>query len=188
MDASAIRAIHRYGAVCSVVAIALAVVAFAVRGPDSFLGLIFGFAGPLCGFYFVGAVLQGTTEYSDLGEELMRGVVWYGASLFGWSFIVTSSDALSATPFTAVGLPALTALGLTLATVAVRRVTGLDLTVQTEGGQLLVAITGTVVGGFVVLYLVLVNGESLLLVPAYALATAVGLLDSRRHWGRERPA
>lgn len=188
MNADTIRRVHRYGAVLSVVAIAVAVAGFALQGPDSFVGLLFGFLGPLCGFYFVGSVLQETVTTYDIGAEFLRGVVWYGASVFGWSLLITSSDVLSATPFTAVGLPALTALALTLAMVGVRRATGLDLTVQSEGGQLLVAITGAVVGGFVVLYLVLVVGESPLLVPVYVLATAVGVLFWRRHWREQGPA
>lgn len=118
MDVETVRRIHRYGVVASFVAIAVAVVGFALRGEDSFVGLLFGFLGPLCGFYFVGAVLQDTSEYRLVGDELLRGVVWYGASVFGWSLVITSADLFPATPFTAVGLPALTALGLSLATVA----------------------------------------------------------------------
>lgn len=187
MDVDTFRRIHRYGATLSVVAIAVAAVAFALRGEDSFVGTVFGLLGPLGAFYFVGAVLQDTSRYRVLGDELLRGVVWYGGSLFGWSLIVTSSDAVPATPVTAFGLPALTALGLSLAMVGLRRLTGLELTVQTEGGQLLVAITGAIVGGFVVGYLVLVEGRSPWLGPVYVLATVAGLALWRYHW-RDEPS
>lgn len=182
MDLETFRAIHRYGAMLSLVATAVAVAAFVLRGPDSFVGMFLGLLGPLCSFYFVGAVLQDSARYRVLGDELLRGVVWYGASLFGWSVVVTSSDGVPATPATAFGLPAITALAIALGMVGVRHLTGLELKVQTEGGQLLVAITGAIVGGFVVLYLVLVEGYAALLVPAYVLATVVGLLLWRRQW------
>lgn len=145
-----------------------------------------GFFGPLAGFYFIGGVLEESPKYHVLGEELMRGVVWYGGSLLGWAFILTESSMLPATPVTALGLPALTALGLSLGMVATRQLTGLDLKVQTEGGQLLVAITGAFVGGFVVLYVVLVENRSPLLAAVYLFATVGGFLTWRRHWRRER--
>lgn len=186
MDVDTFRAVHGYGAILSLVATAVAGLAYVVRGPDSFVGLLFGFLGPLAGFYFCGAVLQDASGYRVLGDELLRGVVWYGGSLFGWSIVVTSSNAVPATPFTTLGLPALTALGLTFAMVALRRVTGLDLKVQTAGGRLLVAVTGAIVGGFVVLYLVLVDGRSPWLGPVYVLATVAGLVLWRYHWRGQR--
>lgn len=184
MDAATFRAIHRYGAILSVLAILGAVVAIVIGEPLTPLIFPLGFFGPLCGFYFIGAVLEENPTYWILGEELMRGVVWYGGSLLGWSFILSSSTVLSSTPITVLGLPALTALGLSLAMVGIRRGTGLDLKIQTEGGQLLVAITGAIVGGFFVLYVVLVEGQSPLLVLVYVLATVSGLVIWRWHWRR----
>lgn len=184
MDAETFVAIHRYGAVLSVVAIGVAIVAIVVGGPLEPLIFPFGFFGPLCGFYFVGGVLEAYPRYHVLGEELMRGVVWYGGSLLGWALILTESTVLPATPVTALGLPAVTALGLSLVMVGLRRATGYDLKVQTEGGQLLVAFTGAIVGGFIVLYAILVEGQSPLLVVVYVLATAGGLVIWRWHWRR----
>lgn len=186
MDVETFRSIHRYGAALSVVAMVGAVFAIIVGGPLTPLIFPLGFFGPLAGFYFTGGVLEEFPRYRVLGEELMRGVVWYGGSLLGWAFIITESQILPATPTTAIGLPAFSALGLSLAMVGIRLATGLDLKVQTEGGQLLVAITGAIVGGFVVLYVVLVNGRSPLLVAAYLLATAGGLFIWRRHWREAR--
>lgn len=175
MDAQTIRAIHRYGAISSVAATlgaAFLIVVGWSAGPVLFF---LGFFGPLCGFYFVGGVLEEHPKYRVLGEELMRGVVWYGGSLFGWSFIISSSPILQASPATTLGLPAVTALLLSLGMVVTRRVTGLDLKVQSGGGQLLVIITGAIVGGFIILYSVLVGDRSALLALVYILATVTGL-------------
>jgi len=184
MDVDTFRAIHRYGAILSVVAIVGSAVAYVVGGPLDALLFPLGFFGPLGGFYFVGAVLEDhpNPTYRVLGAELMRGVVWYGGSIFGWSVVLSSSTVLSATPVTVLGLPAVTALCLVLSMVGVRRATGLDLTVQTEGGQLLVFVTGAIAGGFLVLYAVFVDGQSTVLVPAYLLALVVGILLWRRNW------
>lgn len=186
MDVETFRTIHRYGALLSVVAMVGAVPATVIGGPLTPLIFPLGFFGPLAGFYFIGGVLEDHPRYRVLGEELLRGVVWYAGSLIGWAFILTESSLLAATPVTALGLPALTALGLSLGMVATRQLTGLDLKVQSEGGQLLVAITGAIVGGFVVLYVVLVDGRSPLLAIVYLFATVGGFLIWRRHWHRER--
>lgn len=184
MDVQMFRALHRYGAILSIVAIIGAVFAYLIG--DILTPLVFplGFFGPLSGFYFIGAVLESDPKYHILGEELMRGVVWYGGSLLGWSFILTSSTVLPATPVTVLGLPAITALILTLLMTGIRTVSGLDLKVQSEGGQLLIAITGAIVGGFIVLYSILVEGWSPLLFLVYILATAGGLLAWRYLWRR----
>jgi len=84
VNADTIRRVHRYGAVLSVVAIAVAVAGFALQGPDSFVGLLFGFLGPLCGFYFVGSVLQETVTTYDIGAEFLRWV----APTFGFIGVV----------------------------------------------------------------------------------------------------
>lgn len=184
MNPQTFRAIHRYGAILSIAAIIGGIVAILVGGPLEPLVLPLGFFGPLCGFYFIGAVLQDDPTYRVMGEELMRGIVWYGGSLLGWAIILSSSSVLPTTPWTVLGLPAATALGLSLVMLGVRRATGLDLKVQSEGGQLLTAITGAIVGGFIVLYVVLVEEQSPLLVLVYVLATVSGLLIWRWHWRR----
>lgn len=86
------------------------------------------------------------------------------------------------TPFTVYGLPILTALAIVLTMVSIRRETGLGLKATTESSQLLVSILGTVVVGFLVLSLVLAGDHSPVLLPLYALVTAVGLLLQRRWW------
>lgn len=180
------RALHRYGTVLSLALAAVAAVAYALDGPAGVV-LFCGFAGSLGGFYFVGAVLEDSRRYRVVGEELLRGVAWYFASLIGWSVIVTSSG-LPATAVTVVALPALTALGLSLFMVALRRVTGLDPTVQTAGGQLLVTVGGGVAGGFVVLYLVLAGGRSPWLLVLYAVGSVIGLGVWRWQWDRRQAA
>lgn len=175
MDADTIRAVHRYGAVFSALLVGGGIAAFLLKGPDSNLGVLLGLFGPLFGFYFIGAELQYRQKDPVLGEELLRGVVWYFGSLLGWAYITTGSDAIPVTGVIGVGLPAVTAVAIVLGFVAVRRVTGLDLKVSTDSGQLLVSITGSLVGGFLVLYLVLVEQRSWLLVPVYVAATVVGM-------------
>ena len=185
MDVETFRAIHRYGAIISILAIAGAVMAALVGGPLTPLLFPLGFYGPLTGFYFFGGVLEDYPKYRVLGEELLRGVVWYGGSLLGWAFILSESTVLPSTPATVLGLPAVTALGLVFVMVGIRRMTGLDLKVQTEGGQLLIMVTGVFVGAFIVFYAVLVGGFSPLLLVVYALATLAGLLIWRLLWRHE---
>lgn len=175
MDYSTFRALHKYGAVLSVVGTAVAAIAYAINGADSVLGLFFGWAGPLGIFYFGGAYLSFTSSYRIVGEELMRGVAWYFVSLIAWSVIVTQTTALSASPVTVFGLPALTAFGITLVMSATRYVTGSELQVRTEAGQLLVLITGGVIFGFLALYLVLNDEAGWWLFGLSLLSIPVGL-------------
>ncbi|GAB3687374.1 hypothetical protein GCM10028857_20390 [Salinarchaeum chitinilyticum] len=175
MDSSTFEAIHRYGAALSVVASAVAVLAYALGGPDNVVGLFFGWAGPLGVFYFGGGYLTYSSSYLVVGEELLRGVAWYFGSLIAWSVIVTTTT-VSATAFTVFGLPALTALGLTLVMVAVRYETGSELKVETDGGQLLVAISGGIVFGFLALYLVLADQAGWWLFGAYLASIPAGIV------------
>ncbi len=175
MNVAQLRAIYKYGAILSVVGTAIASIAYAVGGPNSVIGLFFGWAGPLGIFYFGGAYLSNTSQYHIVGEELMRGIAWYFGSLFGWVFIVTQTSALSVTPFTVFGLPAPTALGITLVMVGTRHVTGRDLKVQTESGQLLQLITGAIAFGFLALYLVLAEEAGWWLFGMYLISIPVGL-------------
>ena len=180
MDVKQFRALHRYGAILSLLAIVGALLAYLIGGPLTPLLFPLGFFGPLASLYFVGGVLVDYPRYRILGEELMRGVVWYGGGLFGWSIIISESRVLQATPVTVLGLPAVTGFGIALLMVAIRLGTGLNLKVQSEGGQLLVLITGAIIGGFLVLYAVFVNGRSPILVVMYILATVGGLLIWRQ--------
>jgi hypothetical protein len=111
-----------------------------------------------------------------VGEELWRSVVWFALGLFGWSLIITSTDVLEASALTALGLPVLTAAVLGTVMVGLRLATGLELKADTEGSQLLWLVTGSALGGFLVLYDVLVNGRSSLLFVGYGLAVGVGVL------------
>lgn len=176
MDSSTFKVIHKHGAILSVVGIALAVLAYLVGGPIGTTALLFfGWAGPLGLFYFGGAHLYYTNSYNVLGEELMRGVAWYFVSLIAWSVITTQTTALSASALTVFGLPAVTALGITLVMVATRHVTGSDLKVQSEGGQLLVQILGGIILGFLALYLVLADQADWWLFGLYLLSVPVGI-------------
>jgi hypothetical protein len=51
MNSATFRAIHKYGAILSVVGSDIAVIAYLVSGPDSIIVRFVGWAGPLCGFY-----------------------------------------------------------------------------------------------------------------------------------------
>jgi len=179
MNSSTFAAIHKYGAVLSVVGIAIAVLAYVVGGPIGTTAfLFFGWAGPLGLFYFGGAYLVNTNPYAStyrtVGEELMRGVAWYFIALLAWSFIVTETTALSASPATVFALPAATALGISLVMVATRHVTGSELQVQSKGGQLLVMITGAIGFGFLTLYLVLADRAGWWLFGMYLVSLPVG--------------
>jgi uncharacterized membrane protein YfhO len=124
--------------------------------------------------HFIGGYLYYTSTYRVLGGEFMRGVAWYFGSLIAWSVIVTTS-ALSATPVTVFGLPAVTALGIALVMVGTRHVTDRDLKVQTEGGQLLVTITGAIAFGFLAQYLVLAEEAGWWLFGLYLVSIPVAL-------------
>jgi hypothetical protein len=109
-------------------------------------------------------------------EELWRSVVWLAIGLFGWSLILTSTDVLEASALTALGLPLLTAVVLATVMVGIRLATGLELKAKTEGSQLLWLIVGSVLGAFVVLYDVLVNGRDPLIFLGYAVAVGLGVV------------
>ncbi|MDT3437440.1 hypothetical protein [Haloarcula sp. 1CSR25-25] len=111
-----------------------------------------------------------------INEELWRSVVWLAIGLFGWSLILTSTDVLAASALTALGLPLLTAAVLAALMVGIRLATGLELKAKTEGSQLLWLIVGSVLGGFVVLYDVLVNGRDPPIILGYAVAVGLGVL------------
>jgi hypothetical protein len=57
---------------------------------------------------------------SVLREELWRGFSWFGLALFGWSMAITGTDRLPANAYTVLGLPLLTALGLSIVLALVR--------------------------------------------------------------------
>lgn len=109
-------------------------------------------------------------------EELWRSVVWFAIGLFGWSVIITSTEAIEASALTALGLPVLTAGILFGIVVGIRMLTGLELKAKTEGSQLLWLVTGSVVGGFLVLYDVLVDGADPVLFLGYGVAVVLGVV------------
>ena len=108
-------------------------------------------------------------------EELWRSAVWIAIGLFGWSMIIASSDLIQASALTALGLPVLTWAVLTAVMVGIRVTTGLELKAKTESSQLLWLITGSVLGGFFVLYDVLVNGRDPVIFLWFGGAVAVGV-------------
>ncbi|EMA48842.1 hypothetical protein [Halococcus salifodinae] len=183
MNSAKLQAISKYGAILSVVGTAIAISAFVVLGPNSlnsFIALILGFLAPLCGFFFIGMIFYDDPTYHVWGEEFMRGVAWHFGSLMGWALIITASNTLPATAFTVLGLPALTALGIVLVMVGIRQATGLDLKVQTESGQLLQLIMGTIAFGFLALYVVLTGIGGWWVFAAYLVSIPVGLAGRRR--------
>ncbi|WP_458189726.1 hypothetical protein [Haladaptatus sp. NG-WS-4] len=114
-----------------------------------------------------------TETQQVIHEELWRSVVWLAIGLFGWSLIITSTDVIEATALTALGLPLLTAGVLATLMVSIRLTTGLELKTQTEGSQRLWFTTGSVLGGFLVLYDVRVNGRDPLIIIGYSIAVVL---------------
>lgn len=108
-------------------------------------------------------------------EELWRSAVWIAIGLFGWSMIIASTDLIQASALTALGLPILTWAVLTAVMVGIRVTTGLELKAKTESSQLLWLITGSVLGGFFILYDVLVNGRDPVIFLWFGGAVAVGV-------------
>lgn len=154
MNSSTFKAVHKYGVILSIVCLAITIFAYVLGNPYRVTALlIFGWSVPLGLFYFGGAYLYNTSTYRILGEELLRGGAWYFLSLTAWSVINTLTTALSATAFAVFGLPALTALVITLVMIATRYATDRELKVQSEDGQLLVTILGGIAWGFLALYL-----------------------------------
>lgn len=109
-----------------------------------------------------------------INEELWRSVVWFGIGLFGWSLIITSTNRIEASALTVLGLPILTTAALALVMIGIRVSTGAELEATTEGSQLLWLIIGSAVGGFLVLYDVLVNGRNPAVLLGYVLAVVLG--------------
>lgn len=112
-----------------------------------------------------------------LREELWRSVAWAGLGLVGWAFIVTSTARLDATVWTVIGLPVLTWAALTVGMIGLRLVTGSALQVRTTEGLHIVLLEGFIVTGFIIVYLVTVEGWSPLpTVGGYLAITAVYLV------------
>lgn len=114
-------------------------------------------------------------------EELWRSVAWAGLGLVGWAILITELSRVPATPLTAVGLPALTWAFLTLATIAVRLLTGRQLQVRSRAGLALVAAVAVAAGGFAAVYAVIGLDYPLLWVGlAYGTVTLLTLAWLRR--------
>lgn len=176
MRSSTIGAVHRYGAALSVAATAVAVLTSMLGQQNSFVGLFLWWAGPFGLFYFGGVYFwRYTSTYRVVGEEILRGVAWYFLSLMAWSIIGTQTSALSVTAFTLFGLTALTALVITLVMIGARYVTGSELKVQSEDGQLLVTILGGIVFGFIALYLSLSEEWGWWIFGLYLVSIPAGL-------------
>lgn len=111
-----------------------------------------------------------------INEELWRSVVWIAVGLFGWSMILSSTDQLEATAYTALGLPLLTWATLTIFMITLRVTTGMELKVETASGKYLVWFVGLVVGGFLVLWMILVENQSWGISVAYIVGAVLGTL------------
>ncbi|MFB6109922.1 MAG: hypothetical protein ABEJ60_03485 [Halodesulfurarchaeum sp.] len=182
MDPETFVAIHRYGAGVSVMAGLVALLAVVAGGPLAVLGPPLAFLAPLGILYFVGGVLEASGRHRIVGEELLRGIVWYGASLFAWAVILNGAPMVPTTIWTFPGLPIVTTAGLVGLLVAIRSWTGLELQVKTAGGSLLHFVGGSVLGGFLVLYAILAQDRSVLLVVLYVVSLVGGWYLWRRHW------
>ncbi|WP_157746042.1 hypothetical protein [Halorubrum trapanicum] len=111
-----------------------------------------------------------------INEELWRSVVWIAVGLFGWSMILSSTDQLEATAYTALGLPLLTWATLTIFMITLRVTTGMELKVETASGKYLVWFVGLVVGGFLVFWMILVENQSWGISVAYIVGAVLGTL------------
>ena len=119
-----------------------------------------------------------------INEELWRSVVWIAVGLFGWSMILSSTDQLEATAYTALGLPLLTWLLLTIFMINLRVSTGMELKVETESGKYLVWFVGLVVGGFFVLWMILVENQPWSIGAMYIVGAVLGTLIWRGYIAR----
>ena len=115
-------------------------------------------------------------------DELWRGVAWLALSLVGWSIIYTETNvAVIQGPVWAL-LVVGTVLGLIGLMVGIRLWTGLELKADTESSQVLQYVFGSVVAGFVLLYLVLARGYPAWWFPAFVVAEVVGFALLRRSY------
>lgn len=89
-------------------------------------------------------------------EEFLRSIAWAGLGLFGWAILISTSDQLSATVWTVVGLPILTWASLTVGMIVIRLITGNDLQVQSTEGLHISSLGGVVLGGFCAVFLIFV--------------------------------
>ena len=107
-------------------------------------------------------------------EELWRSIAWIGLGLVGWALVIAEVAWLDATALTVFGLPVLTWAALTVGMIRLRLITGSDLQVQTREGLHIVLLEGIIITGFLVVYLVAVEGWSpLLTVGSYLAITGL---------------
>lgn len=109
-------------------------------------------------------------------EELLRSIAWAGLSLFGWAILISSSNQLSATVWTVIGLPILTWASLTVGMIGIRLITGNDLQIQSTEGLHIISIGSLVVGGFWAAFLIFVLGWSPPLVSGLYLFVTITYL------------
>ncbi|APW96886.1 hypothetical protein CHINAEXTREME_03475 [Halobiforma lacisalsi AJ5] len=119
--------------------------------------------------------------HSIVREELLRSIAWAAFGLFGWAILVSSSEGLQSTVWTAVGLPVLTWASLTGGMIGIRLTTGTDLQVQSREGLHVVSLGGVVLGGFWAAFLIFVLGwHPLLTGGLYLFVTVTYLVFYRR--------
>ncbi|QGN07490.1 hypothetical protein Hrd1104_09340 [Halorhabdus sp. CBA1104] len=114
-------------------------------------------------------------------EELWRSIAWAAFGLFGWALLISESDQLPATVWTAIGLPFLTWASLTVGMTGFRLTTGSDLQVQSKEGLHVISLGAVVLGGFWIAFLIFVlNWPPLLTSGLYVLATITYFVFYRR--------
>jgi len=117
-----------------------------------------------------------STEFRQLlREELWRSIAWAALALTGWAFIITETAQLEATVWTVLGFPLVTWAFLTVGMISLRLVTGSSLQVRTTDGLHFVFLLGLIGGGFVILYLITIDGYSAVIYGGGYLAV-VGLM------------
>lgn len=116
-------------------------------------------------------------QFRDIiATELWRSVAWAGLAFVGWAFIVTGIGTLDATVWTVVVLPMLTWAALTVAMIGLRVATGSTLRVNSVAGLHIVLLEGIIVTGFIVVYLVTVEGWATVPTVGVYLGTTVAYL------------
>lgn len=114
-------------------------------------------------------------------EELWRSIAWAAFGLFGWALLISESDQLPATVWTAIGLPFLTWASLTVGMTGFRLTTGSDLQIQSKEGLHVISLGAVVLGGFWIAFLIFVlNWPPLLASGLYVLATMTYFVLYRR--------
>lgn len=113
---------------------------------------------------------------SILKEELLRSIAWAGLGLFGWAWIANRTQAFEASIGVVAALTILTWAGLTIGMIGLRLATNTELQVQSREGLHIVTLFGIILGGYAVVYGIVVEGWPVLFAGGLYIAVLVAFL------------